>query len=240
MCFYKHPTILFHFLSHPSFCLWPFDWSLIPDVFGFIFAVIRFYFLCVFMPFVPSFELVEASFLYLLILSQRLCICRYSVRGYPQRFSMSPWDAPCTLPPACSIHWHLRDGDAGKPVPLPLSDVAPRSAPPGHWGDCWHLRRPGRGHRPERGWHFVGPAPLSDLLLDLSGREYILGGPCRCGWSGFVVTSCSPRLLSLSQSSLVFKLSFGGFWARKQLGEKRVAEWAPAGRILAGPLRRNW
>lgn len=49
-----------------------------------------------------------------------------------------------------------------------------RALPPGHRGDCRRLCCPGRGHRSECGRRCLGATPLSDVLLDLSGREYTL------------------------------------------------------------------
>lgn len=56
---------------------------------------------------------------------------------------------------------------------LSLGDPACVLCPPGHRGDCWRLCRPGRCHCSERGRRCLGAAPLSDVLLDLSGREYL-------------------------------------------------------------------
>lgn len=67
--------------------------------------------------------------------------------------------------------------DPGEPARSP----GWHSLPPGHRGDRRCLRHPWRGHRSERGWRHLRPAPFGDVLLDLSGREYTLGGPHQCG-----------------------------------------------------------
>lgn len=97
---------------------------------------------------------------------------QYSLGGHPQ-----PFNTVAALPsPPCR---HSCSGDSGEPVLCPLVTLSPPSmAPAGHRGDCWCLCRPGWGHCSERGWHHLRPAPLCDVLLDISGREYIPGGLC--------------------------------------------------------------
>ena len=71
-------------------------------------------------------------------------------------------------PPASPGPW----GAAPPPGVMLTLAVCP---PPGHRGDCRGLRHPRRGHCSERGRRHLGPAPLSYILLDLSGREYTGG-----------------------------------------------------------------